>query len=199
MLLCLLNSDYTARALGAGNKTRVIFTLRRWSSLICQKDWLGVLWRCISLRISPLHLIQPLSQWHLVLSNSLTSTSLLLPHTHQPQLPALTQRHCAYQSPGGIKQERKRQPRLIPNNEVAVAAVEGGREPGRLLGLEEAALTAPLWLQKPHLGACSSAPLLLEQLLQTNERFHPTLACLNKCLFIATHVHSQGCHALSFM
>lgn len=166
-----------------------------YTRLICQKNWIGVLWRCIS----PRHLILPLSQWQLVLSHPLTSTSLPSPHTHQPPLSPLTQHRCACQGPGGIKQERKRQLRLIPKCEAAVAAVEGGREPGRLLGLEKATLTAPLWLQKPHLGAYWSAPILPGALLQTNKRLHPALACSNKCLFIATDVYIQGCHALSFM
>jgi len=118
-------------------------------------------------------------------------------HTYQLELPPPTQYHRAYQGPGATEQEKKGQLRLIPNS--AVAVVEGGREAGGLPGLEEAALMAPLRLQKRQLGACWSAPLLLGQFLQTNKRLHPTLACLNKCLFIATHVHIQGCHALSFM
>lgn len=51
------------------------------------KDWISVLWSCISLHIAPPHLILPFSQWQLVLSNPLTSTSLPV-HTSTTAAPS---------------------------------------------------------------------------------------------------------------
>lgn len=77
--------------------------------------------------------------------------------------------------PRKYKPQRKRYLRKNPNSEAAVPAVEGGRKPGRLLGLVEVALMAPLWSQKPHLSARCSTPILPGQ-LHCNKTLHPTLA-----------------------
>lgn len=122
MLLYLLNTDYTARALGAGNKTIAIITLKRWSSLNLSEGP----GRCFIKAHFPSHL--PSSSHPAPLPTA--ACPLLSFKEHQPTLTSTTvaplTQHCnACQGPGGIKQERKGQLMLIPNTE---AAVDGGRE-----------------------------------------------------------------------